>query len=70
VLTSCHLAGVKRAAQRKLFQELGILPEQVPISKFKFLTRMHYKAFQEGGVWGEHEGLFCWHCLVIGIHLF
>ena len=36
--------GVKRAAQRKLRHELGILPEQVPIEKFQFLTRLHYWA--------------------------
>lgn len=47
--------GVKRAAQRKLQQELGIKPEQVPIEKFEFLTRIHYKAPSDGK-WGEHEG--------------
>lgn len=46
--------GVKRAAQRKLDQELGIKPEQVPLDKFEFLTRIHYKAPSDGK-WGEHE---------------
>ncbi|PLB33892.1 isopentenyl-diphosphate delta-isomerase IDI1 [Aspergillus candidus] len=46
--------GVKRAAQRKLEQELGIKPEQVPIEKFEFFTRIHYKAPSDGK-WGEHE---------------
>jgi isopentenyl-diphosphate delta-isomerase len=46
--------GVKRAAQRKLDQELGIKAEQVPIDEFKFLTRIHYKAPSDGK-WGEHE---------------
>ncbi|CAK1358681.1 Isopentenyl-diphosphate Delta-isomerase [Cercospora beticola] len=46
--------GVKRAAQRKLDQELGIKAEQVPIEKFKFLTRIHYLAPSDGK-WGEHE---------------
>lgn len=46
--------GVKRAAQRKLDQELGIKPEQVPIHNFHFLTRIHYKAPSDGK-WGEHE---------------
>eukprot|EP00128_Syssomonas_multiformis_P005536 Colp12_sorted_trinity150504_noHs@21558 len=46
--------GVKRAAQRKLFQELGIPPEQVPLEDFKFLTRIHYKAGSDS-LWGEHE---------------
>jgi len=46
--------GAKRAAQRKLDHELGIKPAQVPVSKFKFLTRIHYKAPSDGK-WGEHE---------------
>ncbi|KZZ99551.1 isopentenyl-diphosphate delta-isomerase [Moelleriella libera RCEF 2490] len=46
--------GVKRAAQRKLEHELGIKKEQVPIEKFRFLTRIHYKAPSDGK-WGEHE---------------
>jgi len=48
------IMGVKRAAVRKLEHELGIKPEQVPISDFKFLTRIHYKAPSDGK-WGEHE---------------
>ncbi|KAI1826508.1 isopentenyl-diphosphate delta-isomerase [Xylaria intraflava] len=46
--------GVKRAAQRKLDQELGIRTEQVPFEDFRFLTRIHYKAPSDGK-WGEHE---------------
>ncbi|BCS13012.1 isopentenyl-diphosphate delta-isomerase [Aspergillus luchuensis] len=46
--------GVKRAAQRKLEHELGIKPEQVPLDKFEFFTRIHYKAPSDGK-WGEHE---------------
>lgn len=46
--------GVKRAAQRKLDQELGIKKEQVPFDDFRFLTRIHYKAPSDGK-WGEHE---------------
>ena len=46
--------GVKRAAQRKLDQELGIKAEQVPLKDFQFLTRIHYKAPSDGK-WGEHE---------------
>jgi len=46
--------GAKRAAQRKLDHELGIKPAQVPVLKFKFLTRIHYKAPSDGK-WGEHE---------------
>lgn len=47
--------GVRRAAQRKLEHELGIPPEQVPVDEFQYLTRIHYLAECEGGVWGEHE---------------
>lgn len=46
--------GVRRAAQRKLDQELGIKAAQVPLDKFQFLTRIHYKAPSDGK-WGEHE---------------
>jgi isopentenyl-diphosphate delta-isomerase len=35
--------GVKTAAIRKLEQELGIPPEDVPIESFQYLTRVHYK---------------------------
>lgn len=48
------ILGVKRAARRKLEQELGIKPEQVPLEKFEFLTRIYYKAPSDGK-WGEHE---------------
>ncbi|KAI9797122.1 MAG: isopentenyl-diphosphate delta-isomerase idi1 [Piccolia ochrophora] len=46
--------GVRVAAQRKLNHELGIKAEQVPLDKFDFLTRIHYKAPSDGK-WGEHE---------------
>ncbi|KAJ2722717.1 isopentenyl-diphosphate delta-isomerase idi1 [Coemansia sp. Benny D115] len=46
--------GVRRAAQRKLEHELGIKPEQVPLDKFTYLTRIHYVAPSDG-LWGEHE---------------
>jgi len=47
--------GVKRAARRKLQHELGIDPEEVPLDKFQFLTKLHYKAASGDGPWGEHE---------------
>lgn len=47
--------GVRRAAQRKLEHELGIPVDQVPLDEFQYLTRIHYLAECEGGVWGEHE---------------
>ncbi|KAL9127753.1 MAG: hypothetical protein Q9217_003436 [Psora testacea] len=46
--------GVKRAAQRKLEQELGIKKAHVPLERFRFLTRIHYLAPSDGK-WGEHE---------------
>jgi isopentenyl-diphosphate delta-isomerase len=49
--------GVRRAAQRKLNHELGIKPVQVPLERFDFLTRIHYKAPSDGK-WGEHESEF------------
>ena len=51
---------MKHAAVRKLFQELGIPPEQLDVSKFQFLTRLHYWAADtvthgKQAPWGEHE---------------
>ncbi|XP_049784626.1 isopentenyl-diphosphate Delta-isomerase 1 [Schistocerca cancellata] len=45
--------GVRRAAQRRLNQELGIPPEQATLDDLHYLTRIHYKA--DTGIWGEHE---------------
>lgn len=53
--------GVKRAAVRKLEQELGITPSQVPLDKFHFVTKMRYQARQDEN-WIERE---VDHCLVI-----
>jgi isopentenyl-diphosphate delta-isomerase len=52
------IAGVKRAAVRKLDHELGIKATQVPIDDFRFLTRIHYKSPSDGK-WGEHESECC-----------
>ena len=46
--------GVVIAARRKLEQELGITPDQVPADSFTFLTRVHYQA-PCCEKWGEHE---------------
>jgi len=46
--------GVIVAARRKLEQELGIKPAQVPASSFTFLTRVHYQSPCDDK-WGEHE---------------
>lgn len=51
---SGSIAGVKQAAQRKVDQELGIKPNDAPISEMNFLTRIHYLAPSDGK-WGEHE---------------
>lgn len=52
--------GAKSAAIRKLQHELGISPHQVPLSSFKYLTRLHYSAkdvgtYGDDAEWGEHE---------------
>ncbi|XP_074659188.1 isopentenyl-diphosphate Delta-isomerase 1-like [Tubulanus polymorphus] len=55
-LDETDAVGVKRAAQRKLNHELGIKPEQVPLDKFHYLTRIHYKSRNVPDErWGEHE---------------
>jgi len=46
--------GAKRAAQRKLYQELGIVAEELPLDSFSFITKIHYKAASDK-IWGEHE---------------
>ena len=49
--------GVKRAAQRKLFHELGITPDQIPLNNFEYLTRIRYKAdnIPDDQTFGENE---------------
>ncbi|URE45292.1 isopentenyl-diphosphate Delta-isomerase, partial [Musa troglodytarum] len=44
----------ENAAQRKLFDELGIPAEALPVDRFTPLGRMLYKAPSDGK-WGEHE---------------
>jgi isopentenyl-diphosphate delta-isomerase len=46
--------GVRNAAQRKLYDELGIVAEDAPVDEFTTLGRIHYKAASDGK-WGEHE---------------
>lgn len=48
------VAGARNAARRKLEHELGIPVDQIPLDKYKFLTRIHYAA-PSSGPWGEHE---------------
>lgn len=53
--------GVRRAAQRKLYHELGIPNAQVPLDGFVYITRIHYLA-PSSGLWGEHESEFISPC--------
>ncbi|MDP7538739.1 MAG: isopentenyl-diphosphate delta-isomerase, partial [Candidatus Poseidoniia archaeon] len=46
--------GVKRAAQRKLEQELGIPETGAPLEDMVFMTRMLYRA-RANAEWVEHE---------------
>lgn len=46
--------GVRNAAQRKLFDELGVPAEDLPVDEFIPLGRILYKAPSDGK-WGEHE---------------
>jgi isopentenyl-diphosphate delta-isomerase len=46
--------GVRNAAQRKLFDELGIPSDNIPVDNFTSLGRILYKAPSDGK-WGEHE---------------
>jgi isopentenyl-diphosphate delta-isomerase len=48
------IVGVKHAAIRKLEQELGIKPEDLPIDDFHFMTRVKYHARCTED-FGEHE---------------
>ncbi|KAK7009279.1 isopentenyl-diphosphate Delta-isomerase 1-like isoform X2 [Biomphalaria glabrata] len=56
-IEEANAIGVIRAAQRKLQHELGIVPEQVPLEDFHYLTRILYKAenVPQDNKWGEHE---------------
>ncbi|XP_049848572.1 isopentenyl-diphosphate Delta-isomerase 1-like [Schistocerca gregaria] len=46
--------GIRRAAQRKLNQELGINPDELDLNSFHYLTRIHYSASSDLN-WGENE---------------
>ncbi|OQR68785.1 isopentenyl-diphosphate Delta-isomerase 1-like [Tropilaelaps mercedesae] len=53
-LTVDPVEGVKRAAQRRMFVELGIPAKELPLEAFHYVTRIKYKAASDG-LWGEHE---------------
>lgn len=46
--------GIRRAAHRKLHQELGIKLSDINLEDIKYITRILYKS-PSSGVWGEHE---------------
>jgi isopentenyl-diphosphate delta-isomerase len=46
--------GVKIAARRRVWNELGIEPEDCPTEEMIYLTRILY-ASPSSGQWGEHE---------------
>jgi len=61
-LVEAEALGVRTAARRKLQQELGIAPADVPLESFTWVTRVHYVGASEAGeggaaapTWGEHE---------------
>lgn len=54
ILCLMGCAGVRNAAQRKLYDELGIPAEDAPVDDFTCLGRILYKAPSDGK-WGEHE---------------
>ena len=61
-LVEAEALGVRTAARRKLEQELGIAPRDVPLDSFTWVTRVHYVGASAAGaaeaaspVWGEHE---------------
>ncbi|KAL6002721.1 rRNA processing protein [Asimina triloba] len=49
-----NFLGVRNAAKRKLFDELGIPAKDLPVNEFIPLGRILYKAPSDGK-WGEHE---------------
>nr|XP_037268277.1 isopentenyl-diphosphate Delta-isomerase 1-like [Rhipicephalus microplus] len=53
-LEEANALGVKKAAQRRLFIELGIDPKEVPVDEIRYLTRILYKAPSDS-TWGENE---------------
>lgn len=46
--------GIKRAAQRRLQNELGIPIGEILPEEFTYITRFYYKA-RSNDIWGEHE---------------
>ncbi|KAL3186952.1 hypothetical protein MRX96_004758 [Rhipicephalus microplus] len=55
-LEEANALGVKKAAQRRLFIELGIDPKEVPVDEIRYLTRILYKAPSDS-TWGRKRAL-------------
>ncbi|XP_077514917.1 isopentenyl-diphosphate delta isomerase [Amblyomma americanum] len=53
-LEETNALGARKAAQRRLFIELGIDPREVPVEDIHYLTRILYKASSDS-TWGENE---------------
>lgn len=53
-LEEANALGVKKAAQRRLYIELGINPKEMPLDEIRYLTRILYKAPSDS-TWGENE---------------
>ncbi|XP_064456099.1 isopentenyl-diphosphate Delta-isomerase 1-like [Ornithodoros turicata] len=53
-LEESHALGVKVAAQRRMYTELGIEPAQISTKDIHYLTRILYKAPSDSD-WGENE---------------
>lgn len=47
--------GAKRAAIRKTGHELGVKDIMLETTDLHYMTRIHYRAACDDGVWGEHE---------------
>lgn len=50
-----QVLGTKRAVIRKLGHELGVKAGELSVSDLHYMTRIHYRAESDGGIWGEHE---------------
>lgn len=51
---SCGILGVRRAAQRRLYQELGLSIPDESLDSLSWITRIYYQA-QSDSNWGERE---------------
>ncbi|CEO97435.1 isopentenyl-diphosphate Delta-isomerase [Plasmodiophora brassicae] len=66
-LDDAQRIGIKRAAVRKLGDELGI--RSVDPNDLRFITRIEYQAFQGDGIWVEHEMDYILFCQVSAVKI-